>query len=946
MGKFGTTNKSTENLLRDKFVPETSPTNIPTDVLIKQGQITDSTESLIHGGAERYIVNALKPIELNKTEGFFEDPPFHLPSPPVDSTNLEYEDVTDLPKNGLRYDLNDISVEVIEDLYRQIEAFLVHFKLSRSFLQIFKNYVNILIQEGINPLRDEYFTILEDELKGFFTFNSVIEEILEIFLIHPRNKFIALSLAEYTYAKNKIRRHFNHWKTVCELNEEANRFANQAKLRVQEAVFYIWSDKTLKYSQMANDEAESFRNTWLLFRSFQQWITLTQTFKEQSRLADQAFLNKMFRKILKAQEHWKHLETVNTDNIKKIFLRTTFHIWKLRHKEINYHGLERRIFERIKQKVINYEYNKSIAEKVRSFSLQRKYLNKWEKKNIENEDKLGALYELENKFIKQKFFRKLNRSFQHSQQEAIAKSKLNQTLLRCVFEKMWLKRFEDHLHLYSIVSLKEANLVKRIFHSWKKLLYIDLKASDYSRTNLLKSSLRSWKLEVKLKIFEQKCKKSIQASAYRTWRKRIQYGKISSEHVKTAFCAKYLDVWKRRMLQMNSMNDEASKFYEEGLVNECLAIWKERLIKTKELEDRYNFLCKTHAILTVKRTLMHIDNVHLLYTKLAPSMDRIKLSKAFLKWRKATRFKVRHKLNDILHVYEKSKERELQSQLFNAWRNRFCFYTEECNIQAISKRNYQLEKMVLKKFRERLLEIVKSEELADEVREEFVLVKTFYIWKTHLDEIFYMSTLLEHSEANKQFIITSKFLKMWSLRFLKIKRNDETVEVFRHRWDRATVRGLLLLWKNRSDSSPKRRKDFNLKHELKTPIRSDSQNASTIPGSERIKQHRMEAMKSHYSRARRAIPSPVKSSSVLDSTAKKQINLESTTGLNGSPTRGKPLRYSPRRTTRNMPSKVDHIDFGRIPAVPFSLSANSPKIDQDMDYIREHDKSPLSRKRQ
>lgn len=97
----------------------------------------------------------------------------------------------------------------------------------------------------------------------------------------------------------------------------------------------------------------------------------------------------MFRKILKAQEHWKHLETVNTDNIKKIFLRTTFHIWKLRHKEINYHGLERRIFERIKQKVINYEYNKSIAEKVRSFSLQRKYLNKWEKKTLKTKINLG-----------------------------------------------------------------------------------------------------------------------------------------------------------------------------------------------------------------------------------------------------------------------------------------------------------------------------------------------------------------------------------------------------------------------------------------------------------------------------------------------------------------------------------------------------------------------------
>lgn len=133
------------------------------------------------------------------------------------------------------------------------------------------------------------------------------------------------------------------------------------------------------------------------------------------------------------------------------------------------------------------------------------------------------------------FFCKLNRSFQHSQQEAIAKSKLNQTLLRCVFEKMWLKRFEDHLHLYSIVSLKEANLVKRIFHSWKKLLYIDLKASDYSRTNLLKSSLRSWKLEVKLKIFEQKCKKSIQASAYRTWRKEYSMGKYRANMLKRHF---------------------------------------------------------------------------------------------------------------------------------------------------------------------------------------------------------------------------------------------------------------------------------------------------------------------------------------------------------------------------------------------------------------------------
>ncbi|CAI4045702.1 hypothetical protein SKDZ_12G0540 [Saccharomyces kudriavzevii ZP591] len=946
MGEFAPVNKSTEDLLCDKFVRGTSPTNIPTDVLIKQGLITDSTESLIHGGAERYIVNALKSGGGNKTEHDCEDPPFHLPSPSPDLEDPEYEEIADSSKNALRQDLDNTSIEVIEDVYRQIEAFLVHFKLSRSFLLIFKNYVGILVQEGINPLHDEYFKTLEDELKGFFTFNSVIEEILEIFLIHPRNKFIALSLAEYTYARNKLRRHFNHWETAWELNKKAKKFNNQIKLNLKGAVFFIWSDRKQRYSQMASDEARSFRNTWLLFHSFQQWITLTQTLEQQSRLADQAFLNKMFKKIIKAQENWKHLETINTEGIKQIKLRKTFQMWKLKHKEMNYLGLKRRFFEEMKRQFIKYDYDKSISKKVRALSLQRMYFGKWKNKNIVNEDNLAVLYALENKFIKQKFLRKINRAFRYSQQEAVVNSKLDETLLRCVFEKLWLKRLQDHLHLYSIISLKEANLVKGFFHSWKKLLYIDLKASDYSRTNLLRSILQNWKLNVKLSSFKQKNKVRLLTSVYHSWRKRTQYEKISNDHTRIAMHAKYLNIWKTRVLEMRNMNEEASIFYEQGLANECLTIWKERLTKTGELEDRYNFLGKTHAILTIKRTVMHINNVHLLYNRLEPSMDKIKLSRTFLRWRKATSLRIEHKLNGILRTHELAKKHSLQNKLFNAWQNRYNFYSEECDSQATLKKNRQLEKMVLKKFREKLSKIVQSEALAGEVREEFLLIKTFYIWKTHLDELSYMNTLLEQSEADKQFVVTSKFLKMWSIRFLKIKRNDETVQVFRHRWNRAAVRGLLLLWKGRSDNSQKSRTDFNFKHELKTPIRSDSLNISTIPGSERIKQHRMEAMKSHYSRARRAIPSPVKSSSVLDSTAKKQIKLEGTTDLNGSPTRARSLRYSPRRPNKNLPSRVDHIDFGKIPAVPFNLSADPSMLNQDMDYSREHDRSPLSQKRQ
>ena len=329
---------------------------------------------------------------------------------------------------------------------------------------------------------------------------------------------------EYTYARNKIRRHFSHWKTACELNEEANKFAEQAVMKIKETFFYIWCDRRSKYSQMANNEAESFRNTWLLFRSFQQWIALTQTLKEQARLADQAFLNKMFRRIIKAQENWKHLETISIESIKLISLRSVLHLWKLKHREMNYVGLKRRVFEGMKQKFIDYEYKKSISKEVRSLSLLRTCFCRWKKKNTEREDKLAALNVLENKFIKRKFLRKLNSLFQYTQQEAVVKSKLDQTLLRCVFEKMWLKRFEDHLHLYSIISLKETNLVKDIFHSWKKLLYTDLKASDYSRTSLLKNTLRSWKLKVKLKTSEQKRKMRIKTRAYSTWRKRIQYG--------------------------------------------------------------------------------------------------------------------------------------------------------------------------------------------------------------------------------------------------------------------------------------------------------------------------------------------------------------------------------------------------------------------------------------
>lgn len=249
---------------------------------------------------------------------------------------------------------------------------------------------------------------------------------------------------------------------------------------------------------------------------------------------------------------------------------------------------------------------------------------------------------------------------QYSQQETMVRNKLDQTLLKCVFEKMWLKRFEDHLHLYSVISLREAKLIKNVFHSWKKLLYTDIKASDYSRTNLLKSALRDWKLSVKLKTFKQKHKAKILSNSYCTWKRRIQYGKISNNHIRITFYARYFNAWKRKMLQIRSANEGASIFYKQGLTNECLAIWKERVIKSKELEDRYNFLSKTHAILTIKRTVMHINNVHLLSNKLEPYMNRIKLSGTFSKWRKATNFRIKHKLNDILHTYELDKKYELQ----------------------------------------------------------------------------------------------------------------------------------------------------------------------------------------------------------------------------------------------------------------------------------------------
>ncbi|CAR26457.1 hypothetical protein ZYGR_0H02670 [Zygosaccharomyces rouxii] len=998
--------ESTDSILRGADFAQESAGSVSTEALINEDYIGTSTGSLVNKDVRELLDQVFVQVPGRREEddgvdndsdngNDYEDsedvdrnqPPtsFLLPGSdmyrPLETNGDRPSDLSRKPLTTIAEDMNDAYDQVQNSrkrmgqpqgnpifslLFNRIQVFLLRNGMSLEFLKIFKKYIGHMIENGLDPLEDQYFLSLQNELSESFEFTPMMEDILNKFLLRPENLIMKLSLFEHNSAHDLLRRYMKTWKLHGELKRSLAKLAGLWHEYVQRKFLIKWNQKYEEFALHWVHQSQEFNKFTLVSFGFDKWLDKIDSNDARRGLADHYFLNHVFQRIKKRRNALDSRKHRSRDFHDANVMKWTLSKWRLNYRETQFEGtspsLQRGILERLKQRLQFYQSMNDRADIFKHNWQISPFLKKWHERTKSLDSQSAHLMELEQKFIKGKTIRIFKDQLGRRRQEYAVSEHLDTLFVRFVLQELWFKRFQERLHLYSLWSIQNERIEGKFFAQWKKRLFTDLKAVELARTHALKWHLGKWRSELKCKLFIAKRSQRQQEAAFNKFSERAALEKRARKF-QTAFLLKPIfSQWASRRNEDIRLRTIADMSHEQVLKIHFMIYWHHKLIFLRELNQRAEILQRLRAVMMVKKGIAHFQEVK----KLGDSFAKLMISKVFLSkhfniWRGHLALKNQQRLQDLLQSYEQEQQFQLKSNFFSLWNRKSHFYQDVCISRADEIRQRSLQRVTLKAVRQKLQNYAAQVEVSDNFRNNSVTLSTFYIWIVHLNRLTEMNTRLEVEINRKNLALLLNYLNNWSMRILKSRRNYEAVQVFRNRWDRATVRGLLLVWRTRVEHSPGRQEIVQQDFEVKTPIKKLSPKGSnTIPGSEGVKMHRIEAMKSHYSRVRRAIPSPVKSSLSLNSTAKKKIENEEDNVFFSSKQKQQqqnqrlppPPRLSLERINKNLASKIDRINFERIPEVrlePFinSDSQFNPIIDRSLLKVEEDeaefDESPTRR---
>ncbi|GAV52438.1 hypothetical protein ZYGR_0AG04290 [Zygosaccharomyces rouxii] len=851
-------------------------------------------------------------------------------------------------------------------LFNRIQVFLLRNGMSLEFLKIFKKYIDHVLENGLDPLKDQYFLSLQNELSESFEFTPTMEDILNKFLLRPENLIMKLSLFEHNSSHDLLRRYMRTWRLHGELKRSLAKLAGLWHDYLRRKFLIKWNQKYEEFALHWVHQAQEFNKFTLVSFGFDKWLDKIDSNDARRGLADHYFLNHIFQSIKRKRNALKLRKHKSQDFYDANVVKRTLSAWRLKYRGVQFEGtslsLQRKMLKELKQ---SFQYYQSMNDRADIFRYAWQiapFLKKWNERTKSLDTQSTHLVKLEQKFIKDKTMRTLKDQLERRRQEFTVSKHLDALLVRFVLQELWSKRFKERLHLYSLRSIQNERIEGRFFAQWKKKLFTDLKAFEVARMYSLKWHFSRWKSELECKLFIARRSKRQQKAAFTKLSETALLRKREGKFQDTFLVKPIFSHWVSRRNEDIRLQKIADMSHEQVLKIHFTIYWHHKLLFLRTLSQRAEILQRLRAVMMVKKGISHFQEVK----KLGDSFAKLMISKVFLSkhfniWRKNLVLKNQQRLQELLQSYEQEQQFLLKSNFFSVWNRKSHFYCDACISRADEVRERTLQKVTFKLIRQKLQNYDALVEVSDNFRNNSVLFSTFYIWIARVHRLTEMDTRLEVEINRKNLALLLNYLNNWSMRILKSRRNYEAVQIFRNRWDRATVRGLLLVWRTRVEQSPRRQEIVQQDFELKTPIKRISPKGNnTIPGSEGVKMHRIEAMKSHYSRVRRAIPSPVKSSLSLNSTAKKKIENEednvffSSTQKHQQPNQRlpPPPRLSLERINKNLASKIDRINFERIPEVrlePFinSDSQLNPVIDRSLlkaeEDEAEFDESPTRR---
>ncbi|AAS50195.1 AAL171Wp [Eremothecium gossypii ATCC 10895] len=823
---------------------------------------------------------------------------------------------------------------VLQRLYNMVQVFLVRHGLSLDFAKVLKKYVALLHEGGSEPLQDQYILALQNELQQSYELSPIMDSILTAFLLRPENIPMKLALVEYRHQLQLVRKWFLSWRLKWNITTNLGVCESIWGNYLLKKYLYRWTEKYKLVAEYWEEDASNADELRLTASMFDTWAKQYSIRKTKEKMADNFhvvdYVERFRSRYMRMTECNDKAEVFHAHNLKTKFLAR----WRLAGRTKSVAPVFTVLTQRMTLAKVLQHFNSMnelnsfgcFAEKALTL---RPLLIKWVSRLQRQDIQQRQLDAAELTFVKKKAYKIWRKQFHYRLSELHLQATLDNNLLEFIFNRVWSIRYTERKMLYQVLSDKNKLLMKKQFSAWRLTTSLKVKSETQRNSNVAKKALRALILGAKLQQHNKLTEVKLISSYLSVWRKRH----TEEQNVRVVGKMLVQRYWehefKRKYLAFDDLNYITDKSYHSHLVKLMFSCWQQAYARKAVLYDKASLFQRLKAAQRLKKAVAKIDAVRFRETYYDDIVSNIYLKRYVDVWRQNASIRKDVRLEIILDNYECKNNVKLKRRFLRKMKERWSFYSNECVRVANRKNRRDMGKLLLS----RIIGKMELRKLwlkqAGRLRSSMLLLNGFMYWLDRMDKIQQLYAVVQLKVEEKDVNLVVKCISKWNMKTLKFKRNEETGQMFRSRWNRALLRYVVTLWKDKTKKLANQRPldvfrpyRNSISHDFMTPLKADK---VTIPGSERVKKNKMERIKNRYRGARRAIPSPIKSSDILDSTTKRKLSKigKIQTPLQNAyvddPNTTPIPKLKLEQEGRRYSLRVRNIDFNRIPELdPFS----------------------------
>ena len=745
-----------------------------------------------------------------------------------------------------------LDLHLLEQLLSQLPLT----ETNAHFQGIFANYIAILEEHELDPATDKFIITVYNQLRSGGDY-SKLYKVIDIFVKHPCNEAMKLSNFLHFREFNNMAKFFKIWLIKRRKNHEMDKNVQAWQLYLKKKYIAAWYFRLKSVTEDYQNNAEIFAKVKSTMKFWDIWRANFEECQELETVCDLQTQSKILSKWvdrLNSSEKGKELYSTN-------LLRKIFKQWRL--KSITAQRILSVFFAKWTKKARQLEVMEQCASDLEMALLGGFFFTKWKGIMSRSLGQTHQLEEIHKAYSKQKFLSlwRYNLFLKLKQNEVIEKRR---EFLKQFVMNQFKRKFENDQKAQKFLDNLRGKLMARYFGSW----YYKLTLRKYERS-IEQSTFQSWREKVKLKKLGKYHEGFVQQIFLNKWIKKYTQVMDSSELAKKAMDSYtkviYFENWKRSLTELCMDSKAADRMAIKKFFTKLSA--KKRSID--EMTIRAANVYKEDPWNTVK-TLF------------------------FQKWNDAYDNRVEIKLLPKISEFEAQISKTRTLNALRAWYDRYQTYVDQ---EILFKRDFLKETLLRPTF-DRWLQ---QYDLFNDLEQRANGMNETNLLSTGLTklQLAYLRTQelqlsLVEFEEERDLKLSMTYLNLWSIELMKARRDNEAVDKFRSRWSRARLRGILSLWRSKledtmestfralsdesfdPDDSPTRGKSPISSFEamitpqkftrdpLETSSLLYSGGRSTMPGSERIRRKRMEALKVRYSQVKKAIPSPLKKDRKLD----------------------------------------------------------------------------------